>query len=85
MPRTSGRNQVHVSQVMGWTEVDRQLVEIPRRDPSALDPRIAARVVERIPNGATIQVGIGSFPTHYWPASATTPTSACIPSCSPTR
>ena len=62
MPRTSGRNQVHVSQVMGWTEVDRHLVEIPRRDPSALDARIASHVVERIPNGATIQVGIGSIP-----------------------
>ena len=31
MPRTFGRNQVHVSQVAGWTEVDRPLVEVRRR------------------------------------------------------
>src|SRR3546814_5137583 len=28
MPRTFGRNQVHVSQVAGWCEVDRPLVEV---------------------------------------------------------
>ena len=28
MPRTFGRNQVHVSQVAGWVEVDRPLVEV---------------------------------------------------------
>jgi acyl-CoA hydrolase len=28
MPRTFGRNQVHVSQVTGWVEVDRPLVDL---------------------------------------------------------
>ena len=28
MPRTFGRNQLHVSQVAGWTEVDRPLIEV---------------------------------------------------------
>jgi acyl-CoA hydrolase len=61
-PRTFGRNQVHISQVLGWVEVDRPLVESappPRRD---LDDRIAALVAERIPDGATIQTGIGGIP-----------------------
>ncbi len=62
MPRTFGRNQVHVSQVAGWTEVDRPLVEVARPVPSSVDERIAAHVVERIPDGATIQAGIGSIP-----------------------
>jgi acyl-CoA hydrolase len=62
MPRTFGRNQLHVSQVAGWTEVDRPLVEIARSDPSAIDKQIAAFVAERIPDGATIQAGIGSIP-----------------------
>ena len=62
MPRTFGRNQVHVSQVAGWTEVDRPLVEVTPAQPSAVDERIAAHVVERIPDGATIQAGIGSIP-----------------------
>jgi acyl-CoA hydrolase len=63
MPRTFGRNQVHASQVAGWTEVDRPLVEVPPPVPSDIDERIAALVVERIPDGATIQAGIGSIPS----------------------
>ena len=62
MPRTFGRNQVHVSQVAGWVEVDRPLVEVPPAVPSQVDERIAAHVVERIPDRATIQAGIGSIP-----------------------
>jgi len=62
MPRTFGRNQLHVSQVAGWTEVDRPLLEVPPSVPSEVDERIAAHVVERIPDGATIQAGIGSIP-----------------------
>jgi acyl-CoA hydrolase len=63
MPRTFGRNQVHVSQVAGWVEVDRPLVEVPRSTPSDVDQRIAAHVVDRIPDGATLQAGIGSIPS----------------------
>jgi acyl-CoA hydrolase len=62
MPRTFGRNQIHVSQVVGWTEVDRPLVEAPIAQPSAADALIASHVAERIPNGSTIQVGIGAIP-----------------------
>jgi acyl-CoA hydrolase len=62
MPRTFGRNQIHVSQVAGWTEVDRPLVEVPLSEPSHVDEQIAAHVIERIPDGATIQAGIGSIP-----------------------
>lgn len=63
MPRTFGRNQVHVSQVVGWTEVDRPLVESARPEPSDVDQRIAELVAERVPDGATIQAGIGTIPT----------------------
>ena len=62
MPRTFGRNQVHVSQVVGWTEVDRPLVEVPPVEPTEVDHAIARLVAERVPDGATIQVGIGSIP-----------------------
>ncbi len=62
MPRTFGRNQIHVSQVVGWTEVDRPLVEVPGRPPSAVDAAIAARVAPLISDGATIQIGIGAIP-----------------------
>jgi len=63
MPRSFGRNQVHVSQVTGWTEVDRPLVEVPPAAPTDADRAIAALVAERIPDGATIQAGIGSIPS----------------------
>ena len=62
MPRTSGRNQLHLSQVAGWVRSDTPLVEVPPTEPSALDRRIAALVAERIPDGATIQTGIGAIP-----------------------
>ena len=62
MPRTFGRNQVHVSQVVGWTAVDRPLVEVTPVEPSDVDRAIAALVAERVPDGATIQAGIGSIP-----------------------
>jgi acyl-CoA hydrolase len=62
MPRTFGRNQVHVSQVVGWCRSDRPLVEVPPALPGEPDRRIAQFVAERIPDGATIQTGIGAIP-----------------------
>jgi acyl-CoA hydrolase len=62
MPRTFGRNQVHASQVAGWTVVDRPLVEVKPAVPGEVEHAIAAYVAERVPDGATIQAGIGAIP-----------------------
>jgi acyl-CoA hydrolase len=62
MPRTFGGNQVHISQVAGWTEVDYPLIEAHTVVPTDKDQAIAALVAERIPDGATIQAGIGGMP-----------------------
>lgn len=62
IPRTFGENQVHVSDVVGWCEADYPLVEVPPREATETDHRIARLVVERIDDGATIQAGIGSVP-----------------------
>lgn len=62
MPRTFGENHVHVSQICGWCEGDWPLVELPPRPPSEVDRRIAEHIAERIPDGATLQAGIGSVP-----------------------
>jgi acyl-CoA hydrolase len=62
MPRTFGRNQLHVSQTLGWTEAEYPLFELPPVVPDDVDRRIAEFVAERIPDGATIQAGIGSVP-----------------------
>ena len=62
MPRTFGENQIHVSQLLGWCEADTPMVELPARAPLDIDRRIAARIAERIPDGATLQAGIGAVP-----------------------
>jgi acyl-CoA hydrolase len=62
MPRTFGRNQLHLRQALGWSTTDRPLIEIPPSAPDDIDIRIAHRVVERIPDGATLQFGIGRIP-----------------------
>jgi acyl-CoA hydrolase len=64
MPRTFGENQIHVSQVAGWCEADYPLAELPAREPRDTDRRIAELIAERIPDGATLQIGIGSIPTE---------------------
>ncbi|MGE0727655.1 MAG: acetyl-CoA hydrolase/transferase family protein [Acidimicrobiia bacterium] len=62
MPHTFGRNQVHVSQVLGWCEASYPLLEMPPVEPGPADHTIGALVAERIPDGATIQTGIGAIP-----------------------
>ena len=62
MPRTFGANQLHVSQVVGWAEVDYPLIEAHAPVVTDADQSIAAMVAERIPDGATIQAGIGGMP-----------------------
>src|SRR5215204_300444 len=64
MPRTYGENQVHISQVIGWCEADYPLSEIPSRPVREADRKIAGYIAERIPDGATLQAGIGSIPNE---------------------
>lgn len=62
MPRTFGRNRVHVRDVVGWCEADRPLVEVAAPVPDARAQAIADLVAERIRDGSTLQVGIGAVP-----------------------
>jgi len=62
MPRTTGRNQVHVSQILGWVEADYPLVVVPPAEPGDTDRLIGRFVADRVPDGATIQAGIGAIP-----------------------
>ena len=64
MPRTYGENQVHLSQIVGWCEADYPLTELPARPVRDADRTIAGYVAERIPDGATLQAGIGSIPNE---------------------
>jgi acyl-CoA hydrolase len=62
MPRTAGRNQIHVSQVLGWVEADYPLVEVTPATPGPIDQRIGELVAARVADGSTIQAGIGAIP-----------------------
>ncbi len=62
MPRTFGRNQIHVSQVAGWIQTSYPLVTVDPIEPGEIDRTIGSLVAERIPDGATIQAGIGAIP-----------------------
>jgi acyl-CoA hydrolase len=62
MPRTYGRNQIHVSQVDGYCEADYPLVTVDPQEPDDVERRIGGFVAERIGDGSTIQAGIGAIP-----------------------
>lgn len=62
MPRTFGLNQIHESQILGWSETDRPLVSVAPAHPDGRDVAIAEAILERIPARATLQVGIGGIP-----------------------
>jgi acyl-CoA hydrolase len=70
MPRTFGRNQIHVSQVEGWIRNDHPLAEVPPAAMDADDHTIAAFVADRIPDGACLQTGIGAIPNAIMSALA---------------
>jgi acyl-CoA hydrolase len=62
MPRTFGLNQIHESQILGYSECDRPLVSAAPAEPDERDRAIADAILERIPPRATLQVGIGGIP-----------------------
>ncbi|HZS33241.1 MAG TPA: acetyl-CoA hydrolase/transferase C-terminal domain-containing protein [Methylomirabilota bacterium] len=62
MPRTLGDSTIPVDRVTAWVETDRPLVGYPSPQVGEVERRIAAHVAELVPDGATIQVGIGAAP-----------------------
>jgi acetyl-CoA hydrolase len=62
MPRTLGDSFVHLSKITHIVPVDYQLPETPMGDPSETATRIARHIAGLIPDGATLQMGIGGIP-----------------------
>ena len=62
MPRVLGNSFLHVDDVDAIVEVEEALIELPTPEPTAEERRIAAHIVELIPEGATLQLGIGGIP-----------------------
>lgn len=62
MPRTLGDSFIHVSRLTHIVEVDYPLPEAPQGGSSERHMRVGQNIAEMIPNGATLQMGIGSIP-----------------------
>lgn len=64
MPRMHGDTLIHVSELDAIVPVDYPLAELPMSEESCNEviERIAFSIAERIPDGATLQTGIGCIP-----------------------
>lgn len=64
MPRTHGDTLIHVGDIDYIVPVNYPLAELQMSDEANTDitDRIACLIADRIPNGATLQTGIGSIP-----------------------
>jgi 4-hydroxybutyrate CoA-transferase len=62
MPRSLGDSFVHVSRLTHIVPVNYPIVEVPMGSPGELQRRIASHIAELIPDGATIQMGLGEIP-----------------------
>jgi acyl-CoA hydrolase len=62
MPRTRGNGWLHRSQIDAWVEVDAPLVEYPPPSVGEVERAIGRHVAGLVPDGATVQVGVGAIP-----------------------
>jgi itaconate CoA-transferase len=62
MPRVFGDSLLHVSEVSAIVESHRPLIEAPAAGMRPEDQAIGRAIAEMVPDGATIQLGIGALP-----------------------
>ncbi|HVY60268.1 MAG TPA: GNAT family N-acetyltransferase, partial [Planctomycetota bacterium] len=62
MPRTHGASFVHVEDIDFFVANDSPLLEIPRAAPDEVTSRIGRFCAGLVPDGATLQLGIGGIP-----------------------
>ena len=62
MPRTLGDSFIHVSKLSHVVPVDYPLTQMPQGEPGELEKAIGQHVADLIPDGATLQLGIGAIP-----------------------
>ena len=62
MPRTMGDSFIHVSRLNHIVESDYPIPEAPQGGSTEVHLKIGAHIAEMIPDGATLQMGIGSIP-----------------------
>jgi 4-hydroxybutyrate CoA-transferase len=62
MPRTHGDGVIHISAIDGFIECAEPLAEHHRPELSAIEKKIGHHIATLIPDGATLQMGIGNIP-----------------------
>ncbi len=62
MPRTHGDTFIHMSHVTALVETDHPLLELHTEHFTEMHLRVARNVASLIPDGATLQTGIGGIP-----------------------
>lgn len=62
MPFSYGDPVINLSQLAAVVEVDEDLVEVPTAIPTEKEIRIGNFIAEHIPDGATLQIGVGGIP-----------------------
>ncbi|MDE5880960.1 MAG: 4-hydroxybutyrate CoA-transferase [Muribaculaceae bacterium] len=62
MPFSYGDAVIHVSKLAAAVEVDDPLVEVPTSIPTENEIKIGNYIAEYIPDGATLQIGVGGIP-----------------------
>jgi acyl-CoA hydrolase len=62
MPRTSGHRGIPFEALTAYCEEEQPLMEGPGDAGDAIADRIAAYIVDHVPDGATLQTGVGKIP-----------------------
>lgn len=62
MPFSYGDPTVHISKIDACVKCDTPLVEVPTAEPTDKEIRIGESIAALIPDGATLQIGVGGIP-----------------------
>lgn len=62
MPYSYGDALIHISKIDACVETDDPLVTLPIAVPNDKEQRIGRYIAEQIPDGATLQIGVGGIP-----------------------
>lgn len=62
MPFSYGDAMIHVSKLSALVRADDELVEVPTAVPTDKEIKIGNYIAELIPDGATLQIGVGGIP-----------------------
>lgn len=62
MPRTFGDSVIHISKIDALVRADEELVCLPVAVPNEAERKIGNYIAAEVPDGATLQIGVGGIP-----------------------